>query len=112
MKGQIEMFKQRKAPVYHISLTSCYCECPNCKNQNIGHSKYNYYTGNWYQVFEDECPECGQPLTWDDEEIEKVCKKSKDVIECEKFGLQGAVHKNDKGQWEQWVDPYNAKICI
>ena len=101
--GQIEMFPQRKAPIYHISLTSCYFECPKCKNQNIGSSKFDYHAQCWYQVQEDECPECGQHLTWDDDEIEKVAKKSKDVIECEKLGLTGAVRKNDKGKWEEVV---------
>ena len=38
--------------------------------------------------------------------VNEVVKKSKDVIECEKLGLKGAVHKNDKGQWEEWKDPY------
>ena len=93
------MSKKRKAPIYHISLTSVYCECPNCKNRNIGNTKYNNYSKTYYQIFEDECPTCGQPLTWEDDEIEKVCKKSKDIIECEKLGLTGPVSKNEKGKW-------------
>ena len=33
------------------------------------------------------------------DEIEKVCKKSKDIIECEMLGLTGPVSKNEKGKW-------------
>ena len=93
------MSKKRKAPIYHISLTAIYCECPNCKNRNIGNIKYSNYSKTYYQIFDDECPTCGQPLTWEDDEIEKVCKKSKDIIECEKLGLTGPVSKNEKGKW-------------
>ena len=55
-------------------------------------------------------------LEWNDKFIfcldNEVVQKSKDVLDTEKLCLQGAVHKNDKGQWEQWVDPYSTKIRI
>ena len=85
-----------KGIIWHYTLTSIYTECPYCHSQN----SENERTG--------ECKNCHNIMDFGNE----VVKKSKDVLECEKLGLQGAVHKNDKGQWEQWVDPYSTKICI
>lgn len=90
INGQLELFRVRKAPIYHFSLTRIYCECPKCHNENIA-------------TYEDECPECGQALTWEDEAIDKVAKKTKDYIECERLGLHGPVRKNDKGKWEEVI---------
>ena len=76
-----------KSIIWHYSLTSIYTECPYCHSQN----SENERTG--------ECKNCHNIMDFGNE----VVKKSKDVLECEKLGLQGAVHKNDKGQWEQWA---------
>ena len=103
MNGQIEMFLKPKAPIWHISLTQSWYECPKCKNtEGLCDSKIDRLR-NYYSVLAESCPECGQTLTWDDEEIEKVAKKSKDYKECEKLGLHGAVRKNEKGKWEEVV---------
>ena len=85
-----------KGIIWHYTLNSIYTECPYCHSRN----SENEHTG--------ECKICHNIMDLGN----KVVKKSKDVLECEKLGLQGAVHKNDKGQWEQWVDPYSTKICI
>lgn len=83
-----------KGIIWHYSLTAVYTECPYCHAHNSEDSR----TG--------ECKNCHNIMDLENE----VVKKSKDVIECEKLGLKGPVHKNDKGQWEEWVDPYSIKV--
>lgn len=78
-----------KAPIWHSSLTACYVECPTC--HEINHIE-NYH---------DRCPDCGQLLDQSSEAIAKAEKVSKDLQECRKKGLHGAVTKNVKGQWEE-----------
>ena len=80
--------EEPKAPIWHSSLTACYVECPSC--HEINHIE-NYH---------DRCPDCGQLLDQSPEAIAKVEKVSKDLQECRKKGLHGAVTKNAKGQWE------------
>lgn len=82
-----------KSIIWHISLSAVYTECPYCHAQNSENSR----TG--------ECKICHNIMDLANE----VVKKSKDVLECEKLGLHGAVHKNEKGQWEEWKDPYANK---
>lgn len=85
-----------KSIIWHYSLTAIYTECPYCHSQNSENSR----TG--------ECKNCHEIMDFTNE----VVKKSKDVIECEKLGLSGGVHKNEKGQWEEWQDPYKIKEII
>lgn len=69
-----------KAPIYHVSMTSVWNECPNCKNrEHIGDTKTGYY-GDYYVEQNERCPICGQLLLWDWDEIEKVTKYSPDYI--------------------------------
>ena len=82
-----------KGIIWHYTLTSVYTECPYCHSKN----SENKYTG--------ECNICHNIMDLCNE----VIKKSNDVSECEKLGLHGPVHKNDKGKWEQWVDSYSTK---
>lgn len=76
-----------KAPIWHCSLTAQYVECPTCKE--INHIE-NYH---------ERCPDCGQLLDQTPEAIAKAEKVSKDLKECRKLGLRGAVTKNEKGKW-------------
>lgn len=105
--GQIEIFQKPKAPIWHLSLTYAWCECPKCKNQEGLCSRERDRCGGWYDIQADRCPKCGQPLTWDEKEIEKVAKKSRDYKECEELGLRGAVRKNKNGKWEEAPAPQN-----
>lgn len=96
-EGQLSLFDlpkvpkkvEPKAPIWHSSLTACYVECPTC--HEINHIE-NYH---------DHCPDCGQLLDQSPEAIAKAEKVSKDLQECRKKGLHGAVTKNAKGQWEE-----------
>lgn len=85
-----------KRLIIHETLTSIYSECPYCHAQN----SENYSTN--------ECNVCNNIIDLENE----IVKKSKDVIECEKLGLSGPVHKNEKGIWEEWIDPYENKVVI
>lgn len=85
--------------IFHESLSSCWCECPACKNTKGMIRRKAGYNGEWYTETDAQCPECGQPLLWDWDLIDKKAKKSKDVIECEKLGLHGAVKKDGDGKW-------------
>ncbi len=76
-----------KAPIWHSSLTACYVECPTC--HEINHIE-NYH---------DRCPDCSQLLDQSSEAIAKAEKVSKDLAECRKLGLHGAVTKDSKGKW-------------
>lgn len=84
MKGQIEMFEQAKAPIYHFSLTAVWNECPNCKTQpsNIGNTKITR-DGGYYIDKPKRCPYCNQLLEWSDEAIEKVAKYSSDYLKAQ-----------------------------
>lgn len=81
MDGQISLF--RKPIIWHYSLTAIYTECPYCHS----HNSENERTG--------ECKVCHNFM----EMGNPVKKKSRDVIECEKLGLKGAVYKDEKGNW-------------
>lgn len=83
MQGQMSIFN--KPIIWHISLTSVYTECPYCHSHNSENPK----TG--------ECRQCHSIIDLANE----VVKKSKDVIECEKLGLHGAVYKDEKGKWRE-----------
>lgn len=81
MKGQMMMFN--KPIIWHYSLTAIYTECPYCHSHNTEDAR----TG--------ECRCCHNIIDLSNE----VVKKSRDVIECEKLGLKGAVYKDEKGKW-------------
>lgn len=85
-----------KSLIWHESLSAVYSECPYCHC----HNTVDDYTGI--------CRYCKNKS----DTINIVERKSKDVIECERLGLHGPVHKNEKGQWEEWVDPYKVKEAI
>lgn len=87
IKGQLSIFdlEQKpsildtpRAPIYHMSLTAVWNECPNCKVQpsNIGDTKMGVF--GMYIEQNERCPHCGQLLDWDDAAVEKACKYSSD----------------------------------
>lgn len=76
-----------KAPIWHSSLSASWVECPKCKEVN--------HIENWHT----RCPDCGQLLDQSPEAIAKAEKVSKDLAECRKLGLHGAVTKDSKGKW-------------
>lgn len=77
-----------KAPIYHVSLSSVWNECPNCKNtEHIGDTKTGTH-GDYYIDYNARCPKCGQLLDWSEEAVEKATKYSKDYLE------RGKVNKN------------------
>jgi hypothetical protein len=39
-------------------------------------------------------------------------RKSKDLMEVEKLGLNGPVYKDEKGKWHEWQDPYAKKNVV
>ena len=86
MNGQLEMFEQAKAPIWHFSLNHVWEECPTCHVQNksqkfvkVGYGAESQYV--W--VNRARCPECGQLFDWSDEAIEKVAKYSKDYLKAQ-----------------------------
>lgn len=80
MKGQMELFEKAKAPIYHISLSAVWNECPTCKTQpsHIGDTKFTRDGGHYIDKPQ-RCPYCGQLLDWSDEAIEAVAKYSADA---------------------------------
>lgn len=85
-----------KGLIWHYSLTSIYTECPYCKAVNSEDARRGI------------CKCCGEVVDL----VNVIEKKSKDVLECEAQGLQGPVHKNDKGKWEEWQDPYKTRRAM
>lgn len=69
--------------IWHYSLTAVYTECPYCHSTNSEDSR----TG--------VCKICNMTMKLDT----PIVKKSKDYKEVEKLGLQGPVHKDEKGNW-------------
>lgn len=65
----IQVTFEKKVPIYHLSLSYVWSECPTCKS-NLA------YTENYIS----NCPYCGQPFLWDWDEIDKKAKKSKEWI--------------------------------
>lgn len=80
-----------KLPVYHISLSHVWEECPNCKGQNRLSIRKLGLSGNYYTEYLDRCPDCGQSILWDWDQIDKNAKKTADVKACELAGLSGPV---------------------
>lgn len=81
MQGQLSLFEDKKAPVYHVSLNHVWEECPTCKAYNkVTHSERGA-DGWYYWVKNERCPECGQVFDWSDEAVEKATKYSKDYLE-------------------------------
>lgn len=88
-----------KRLIWHESLTAYYEECPYCHAQNS-------VSETWAIIgVSKECKCCHNLI----DVTECDVRQSKEVKECEKLGLHGPVHRNDKGQWEEWVDPYEIK---
>lgn len=81
MQGQLELFEQAKAPIYHYSLTSVWNECPTCKTQpsHIGDTKWARDSSTYIDQPE-RCPYCGQLLDWSDEAIKAAAKYSRDYL--------------------------------
>lgn len=79
-----------KGIIWHITLTSIYTECPYCKARNSENPRSG------------ECNNCHEIMDLENEDV----RKSKDVLECERLGLRGPVHLNEKGKYEEWKDPY------
>lgn len=73
----------KKPLIWHISLTAVYTECPYCKSVNSD------------DTYRQSCTRCGGEF----DTTREIEKKSKDVIECERLGLKGAVRKDEKGNW-------------
>lgn len=69
-----------KAPIYHVSLTAVWNECPNCKNtEHIGDTKVGP-TGGYYIDQNKRCPKCGQLFDWSDAAVEAATKYSKEYL--------------------------------
>lgn len=69
------------APVWHVSLTHVWVECPICKSYNTAQGSTMVGMGrdrHSIPVNYPNCPECGQSFDWSDEAIEKACKYAKD----------------------------------
>ena len=84
MQGQLSLFENKKAPVYHVSLNHVWEECPTCKAYNKATHFERGADGRFYWVRDERCPECNQLFDWSDEAIEKACKYSKDYLERRK----------------------------
>lgn len=82
-------------PIYHESLSHVWEECPNCKGQNRLSVRKLGYNGNYYTEYLERCPECGQKLKWNWNEIDQNAKKSADVKACEFAGLSGPVNEEE-----------------
>lgn len=67
------------APIYHVSLTCVWEECPTCHaRNNLSERHYSKASDNYYTIEKTHCPDCGQLLNWDADAIEAACKYSKD----------------------------------
>ena len=84
-----------KVPVYHMSLSHVWEECPNCKGQNRLSVQKTAFNGEFYTEYLEKCPDCGQALKWDWDEIDKKAKKTTDIKACEFAGLSGPVSQEE-----------------
>lgn len=80
---QLELFEEAKAPIWHVSTTHVWVECPTCKSYNtaqtsimVGHGKERHSIP--YNL--ERCPDCNQLFDWSDEAIEKACKYSSEYL--------------------------------
>lgn len=96
-----------KPLIYSMSLTCFKTVCPYCRCDNP--DERGYYVGaETNKLPRNICRSCLKKF--DDVNLE--VRKSKDYEEVEKLGLQGPVHKDEKGKWHEWVDPYAKKVVI
>lgn len=73
MKGQMTFIK--KPPVWHVSLTHVWVECPTCKSYNTAQGwEWQGYGKEREKVPVNlpECPECKQPFDWSEAAVEKA----------------------------------------
>lgn len=85
MKGQMELFEQAKAPIWHLSLNHHWVECPNCKSYNtaITEKMVGYGKDRHLESFQEErCPECGQLFDWSQAAVEAATKYSRDYLKA------------------------------
>lgn len=69
-------------PKWHMSLNSVWCECPKCKTQPDGLTKWvppmYGISDSGYTKYNTHCPWCGQPMLWDWDEIDRQSTQSAD----------------------------------
>ena len=85
-----------KRLIYSKSLTCYKTVCPYCHADNPD-SRLLY---EHRKLPRNICNCCGK--RFDDENLD--IRKSSDFLECERLGLHGPVHKNEKGKWEEARD--------
>lgn len=85
IKGQMELFEQARAPIWHLSLNHHWVECPKCKSYNtatrdimVGYGKERHLE----EVPNERCPECGQLFDWSEAAVEAATKYSKDYLKA------------------------------
>lgn len=69
------------APIWHVSMTHVWVECPICKDYNTAQSSVSVGHGKEQHIIPvnlPSCPRCGQVFDWSDEAIERACKYAKD----------------------------------
>lgn len=87
-KAAAEMPKTNKdkkpvVPKWHLTLNHAWCECPKCRIQPDGLTKwhppmYGIPGATGYTEYNQNCPWCGQPMLWDWDEIDKASSQSRD----------------------------------
>lgn len=85
MQGQLSLFdKQKKAPVYHVSLNHVWEECPDCKAYNKATSYERGIDGKYHWRKNARCPVCGLLFDWSEEAVERACIYTKEYIRAVK----------------------------
>lgn len=80
MKGQTSMVPM--IPIFFCSENCVREECPVCKCPNLSETKP--YGEGWFTETKPYCPDCGQALLWDWDEIDKKAHKTAGYKKYEK----------------------------
>ena len=90
-----------KKLIYSQSLTCYKTICPYCRCDNPEDRGFQY-SEEERRLPLNVCRCCRKKF----DNVNLEIRKSKDLVEVEKLGLHGAVHKDEKGKWHEWQDPY------
>jgi transposase-like protein len=115
MNGQMELDSfiegctaaKIKPLIYSQSLTCYKTVCPYCHLDNPEDRGFQY-SDEERRLPKNVCRSCRKKF----DDVNLDIRKSKDYLEVERLGLNGAVYKDEKGVWHEWKDPYEKKAVV